>query len=201
MPIITISLIIITVGISFLAWNKPAVYEQFLMNPYKVKRRLELHRFITSGFIHADYGHLFFNMFSLFLFGKIIEENLSPLFYISLYLLAIIVSEIPTYLKNHINAYYNSLGASGGVAAVVFSAILLDPIKMEICIFFGLCVTAFIYGFLFLLYSYIQGKRGGDNINHDAHFYGALFGVIFTIIVYPEVLYRFLNELQDWGMF
>src|SRR4051812_41606735 len=195
---ITIIFIALTVAASFYVWNNPSIYQKWMMNPYRVKNNREYYRFITSGFIHQDYAHLFFNMFSFYLFGRVVEGQLDSTFFITLYLGGIIVSDIPTFLKHKNNARYNSLGASGGVASVVFSSILFEPVAMDICLLPGLCVKAFIYGILFLIFSYYQARRAGDNINHDAHFYGALFGVVFTIILMPEVLTNFYFEIKNW---
>jgi membrane associated rhomboid family serine protease len=162
--------------------------------------RHQYYRFITCGFIHADFMHLAFNMFTLFFFGKWLEAHyvgdldLPHYSYLILYLGAIIVANIPTYLKRRDDYNYRSLGASGGVCAVLFAVILLRPWSTITIIVIP--VPAIIYGGLFLFYSAYMGKRGGDNVNHDAHFWGALFGVVFTIALKPGVINIFLNELQ-----
>ncbi|MEJ0080746.1 MAG: rhomboid family intramembrane serine protease [Puia sp.] len=126
--------------------------------------------------------HLIFNMLTLYFFGTFMEAHyqgelgLQKWYYLALYIGALIVSNIPTYLK-HINDYnYRSLGASGAVSAVLFAFILLYPWQKIYVIVFP--VPAIVYGALFLVYSAYMSKKGGDNVNHDAHFYGALFGHI-----------------------
>jgi membrane associated rhomboid family serine protease len=120
--------------------------------------------------------------------------GLQKWYYLALYIGALIVSNIPTYLKHRNDYNYRSLGASGAVSAVLFAFILLSPWERIYVIVFP--IPAIIYGGLFLFYSAYMSKKGGDNVNHDAHFYGALFGILFTISVRPGVLDIFLNELK-----
>src|SRR5450432_110623 len=175
---ITLSIIIITCVITLTGFkNGKVVYE----------------------LIHADYMHLIFNMLTLYFFGTVMEAyyqgqlGLQKWYYLALYIGALIVSNIPTYLKHRSDYNYRSLGASGAVSAVLFAFILLRPWQKILVLVFP--VPAIIYGGLFLFYSAYMSRKGGDNVNHDAHFYGALFGVLFTIIVRPEVVEIFWNEL------
>ncbi len=204
---VTFVLIGLTVLTSLYAWNKPHIMQQWIFNPHAVQSRKEYFRFITSGFIHQDYMHLFFNMFTLYFFGGIIEQYYTYLFgttglvlYVALYLLAIVVSDVSTYVKHKNDPSYNSLGASGGVAAVVFSAILFDPTS-KLYIFALIPIPGFIFGAAFLLYSYQRGKQMRDRINHDAHLYGALFGIVFTIIIEPGVIGNFIRQLSNFSFF
>lgn len=204
---VTTIIIIITVIASLYAWNKPHILQRWIFNPYSVYTRKEYSRFITSGFIHQDYMHLFFNMFTLYFFGNMVEQIFSYLWgvtglvwYVVMYLLAIIVSDISTYIKHREDPGYNSLGASGGVAAVVFSAILFDPTN-NIYLFALIPVPGFILGALFLIYSYQRAKQMRDRINHDAHLYGALFGILFTIILEPQVISSFIRQIGDFRLF
>jgi membrane associated rhomboid family serine protease len=146
-------------------------------------------------------------MFSFFFFGRAIEFRFSELFgdagglyFIALYMLAIIVSDIPTYLKQKNNPGYNSLGASGGVSAVIFAFIIFQPLDL-ICIYIALCMPGFILGALYILFSWYQGRKSNDNINHDAHLYGALFGFIFCVIVAPGSIGEFVDQIKNWRLF
>lgn len=204
---VTTIIIIITVLASLYAWNKPHILQRWIFNPYSVNTRNEYARFVTSGFIHQDYMHLFFNMFTLYFFGNLVEQYFGYLLgvtglvlYVVMYLLAIIVSDIPTYVKHRHDPGYNSLGASGGVAAIVFSAILFDPTN-NIYLFAILPIPGFILGALFLLYSYQRANQARDRINHDAHLYGALFGILFTIIIEPGVIGNFIRKIADFSFF
>jgi membrane associated rhomboid family serine protease len=205
---ITLIIIVITIAASFYAWNNQNIFQKWILNPYTVYKRNEYHRLITSGLIHNDYMHLFFNMLALYFFGdRIIEPTYIQIFgetgrwlYVGLYVIGIVVSDIPTYLKHRNHPYYNSLGASGGVSAVVFSSILFYPTEL-ICIYFVFCLPSFIFGVLYILYSYFQAKRGGDYINHDAHLFGALFGIVFSIIIMPPVVVSFFEQVLSWRLF
>lgn len=195
---ITILIIAATVGASFFAWSRHDIYEKWMMIPYRVKHNKEYYRFLTSGFIHSGYVHLAFNMLALWGFGQMVEYFLGSTFFIMLYIGGILISDIPTYLKYQNYQNYRSLGASGGVASVIFASILLRPLR-EIFIFV-IPVSGFIFGFIYLIYSYYQAKNSTDNINHDAHFYGAVFGLLFTILVYPHVVPDFFQQLSHWRM-
>ncbi len=204
---ITLYIIIITIGVSWYSWNNPSLLDKLLLNPVRVKRNKEYYRFVTSGFVHADFGHLLFNMLSLWFIGEGIEKLFGYLFgpagglyFVALYLLGIIVSDIPSYWKNRDNSRYNSLGASGGVAAVLFAAILYAPL-MDIYLYFAIKMPGFIFGILFLGYSIWQSKKGGSYINHDAHMYGALFGMLFMALVYPASVPGFFQQLSTWSFF
>ena len=203
---ITVTIIIITVIASMYAFNKPEKLQKWMMNPYMIYNRKEYFRFLTSGFIHSNYMHLFFNMIALYFFGRNVEIIFKHLFgnsgafiFIFFYLAGILVSDIPTYLKNRNNIYYNSLGASGGVAAILFCSILYYPVS-SIYVYF-IPVPGFILGALYIIYSYRQGKRQGDNINHDAHLWGALFGIAFTIATNPAVVRIFFEQLLNFKLF
>ena len=204
---VTTILIIITVALSLYAWNRPELFQRWMFNPYAVRSRKEFHRFITSGFIHQDYLHLFFNMFTLYFFGNMIEQTYNYIFgssgwllYVAMYLVAIVVADFSTYAKHKNHPNYNSLGASGGVAAVVFSDILYDPTN-NIYLFALIPIPGFILGALFLIYSYQRSKQTRDRINHDAHLWGALFGVAFTIVLNPSVVSHFIQEISNFRLF
>jgi membrane associated rhomboid family serine protease len=197
---ITLSIIIITSIISFIGFRNGRLVDELIFWPPAISKKHQYYRFITCGLIHADYMHLIFNMVTLYFFGTVMELyyqgelGLQSYYYLILYVGALFVSNIPTYFKHRNDYNYRSLGASGAVSAVLFSFILLRPWQQIIVLF--LPVPAIIYGGLFLAYSVYMSRKGGTNINHDAHFYGALFGILFTIAVRPLVVEIFLNELR-----
>jgi membrane associated rhomboid family serine protease len=204
---ITYILIGITVVISMYAFNHPELMRRFILNPYTVKSRSEYYRFLTSGFLHKDHIHLIFNMITLYFFGRIIEMvfnaifgDIGAVYYVLLYLLAIIVSDIPSYFKYRHTPGYSSLGASGGVAAIVFAFILFLPLE-KINLYLFIPIPGFVLGGLYLIYSYYQGRRQADHINHDAHLYGAIFGLIFCVVLYPQSVQNFLDQLKNWRIF
>jgi membrane associated rhomboid family serine protease len=196
---ITLTIIIITGVITLTGFKNGKVVDELIFWPPAISKKHQYYRFITCGLIHADYMHLIFNMLTLYFFGTVMEAyyqgqlGLQKWYYLALYTGALIVSNIPTYLKHRNDYNYRSLGASGAVSAVLFAFILLRPWQKILVLVFP--VPAIIYGGLFLFYSAYMSRKGGDNVNHDAHFYGALFGVLFTIAVRPEVVEIFWNEL------
>jgi membrane associated rhomboid family serine protease len=207
---ITLILILITVGISVAAWNSPSLMNSWIMNPYAVSRRGEYYRLVTSGFLHADMGHLFFNMLSFYFFGGYVERIFDSLFgqlggvvLAAFYLVAIVVSDIPTLLKHKDNSYYNSLGASGGVSAILFATIFIYPLIGIYFFFIPIPIPGFIFALLYIGYSYYASNRGGSNINHDAHLYGALFGLLFMAIALPEPegIQQFFGQIMSWRPF
>lgn len=200
---LTIILIIVTVILSITAWNKQELQHKWIFNPYLVYTKKQYWRFLTSGFLHSNGMHLFFNMLALFFFGDVIDRvfssrypEMSNIYYLLLYLGGIIISDIPTFIKHKQDPNYYSLGASGGVAAVLFGAILYKPLSTIYVYFIPL--PAFVLGGLYIVYSYFQGKRMADNVNHDAHLFGALFGIFFTVILNPAVVLSFFRQIANF---
>ncbi|WP_192348213.1 rhomboid family intramembrane serine protease [Algoriphagus sp. Y33] len=205
---ITVVLIIITSISSFYGINNAAFMDRCMFIPFKIKRNAQWDRFVTSGFIHKDYIHLLFNMFTFYFFGGAVEQVLAYKFgamiggtvYVLFYLLAIVIADIPTYLKNKDNSYYRALGASGGTAATVFASIIILPLS-NICLFGILCLPGFVLGILFLIYSAVKARTDSDGINHDAHFYGALFGIAVILVIFPQSGVDFIQEIKNYRPF
>ncbi len=204
---VTIIIIIVTVAISFAAFNNANIFQKGLMNPYMVIHKHQYYRMISSGFLHGSYVHLGFNMFTFYFFGNVVEQvfgqimgSQSVIVYILFYISAIIVSDLPVAIKNRNNPGYNSLGASGAVSAMVFASILYYPLN-DICLYAVLCIPGFILGTLYVIYSYYQGKNMSDNINHEAHLYGAIYGVIFSLILYPGAGPVFIEQILSYRPF
>ena len=191
----TLIIIVLTAVTSFLAFSNQKLYGDLIMYPPAINKG-QYYRLLTSGFIHADYSHLIFNMLTLYFFGKFVEEAMGSIIgrygFLALYLGGIIISDIPSYLKNRNNSHYASLGASGGVSSVVFAFILFAPWAW----FAFPPVPAIVYGIGYLVYCVYMGKKGGDRVNHDAHFWGALYGVVFTIVNEPRIGAYFINQLM-----
>ncbi len=186
---ITLSIIILTALVSFSAFSNDKLMNDLIFYPPAVSRRNQWYRFFSCGLIHADIPHLVFNMLSLYLFGQIVEDQFAQIFgnkgkllYLALYVTALLVCLLPTYFKNKDNYHYRSLGASGAVSAVVFAGLLIAP-WIEVGFFvIPPFIPGFIFGPLYLIITYVLDKRGGDNINHSAHYWGALYGVAFLIV-------------------
>jgi membrane associated rhomboid family serine protease len=197
---ITMIILILTTVVSFVSFNNSRLMDALIFWPPAISMRRQYYRFLSCGFIHADLMHLAFNMFTLYFFGRGLELfymgrlGLQHYYFTLLYLSAIVVANIPSYIKQHDNYNYRSLGASGGVCAVLFAFILIDPWE-TLQLFFSIDVPAIVYAVLFLAYTIYMSRRGGDNVNHDAHLWGAIYGIVFTIIARPSVVNTFLNEL------
>jgi membrane associated rhomboid family serine protease len=207
---VTILLIAANVIFSIIGFSNKAMLEKTIGWPYYTKRENQWYRFITSGFLHADWMHLIFNMFTLFFFGSVIELlftrfNLGgSAAYLALYFLGMIVADIPSYLKHKDNYEYRSLGASGAVAAVVFAVIVFSPWN-PIYIYGALKISAAVYAVLYILYCIYMGKQNNDNVNHDAHLWGSLFGLVFTlallIALKPGITPHIVTELTKFSLF
>lgn len=204
----TIILIGITVLASYQAWKKPALLERWMFTPFLIKKNNQWDRFVLSGLIHKDQMHLLFNMFTFYFFGRVVEmflmyrlgKSFGLFAFILFYVGAIIISDLPTYFKHKENYHYRALGASGGVAAAVFASIMIMPLS-DICLFGLLCLPGFVLGLLFLIYTIVQARRGGDGINHDAHLYGALFGIIVVLIISPQSGLQFFDQIKSFRLF
>ncbi|MEY2596056.1 MAG: hypothetical protein RI965_1328 [Bacteroidota bacterium] len=187
---ITFLIIVITSVTSFIAFTKHSLREDLLFWPYKIKREGQIYRFITHGALHADAMHLIFNMVSFYSFGIALENYLflaifgemSRAVLAIMYVTAIVAAVIPDYFKYKDRSFYRSLGASGAVSAVVFSAITIQP-KMPIQFFFiPYPIPGYIFGIGFLILSAALAKKGSGNIGHNAHFWGSIYGILFTYL-------------------
>ena len=197
---ITLLLIGITALVSWMAFNNRALADRLILWPPAIDRHRQYDRLVTYGFLHADFAHLLFNMITLFFFGRMIETLMLKItghwwVYLLFYLSALVVSILPSYLKNQKNPNYLSLGASGAVSAVLFAFILVSPWSL-IFVFF-IPAPAILYGVFYVGYSIWMDKKGGDRINHSAHLAGAAFGVLFMLCMEPRVLQVFLGQLMN----
>ena len=199
---ITIIIILLTVLVSFLCLNRIELFDKLKFNAYDVKHSNQWYRFFTYGFLHAGWLHLFINMLVLYSFGSIVETYLKfyfpekyILYYLLLYIGGLILSIIPSYGKNKNDVFYNSVGASGAVSAVLFSSIILYPAGKVSLFFIPIGIPSPIFGVLYLAYEYYMSKRVKDNIGHDAHFWGAVFGVVYIIAIKPQFAISFLQQI------
>ena len=202
---VTLFLIAANAIFSFIGFSNKSLVDKTIMWPYYIKREHEYYRFITSGFLHADWMHLIFNMFTLYFFGRNIELLFSAyglggnLSYIVLYLLGMVIADLPSYFRHKDDYAYKALGASGAVSAVVFAAIVFSPWS-SIYLYGAIKLSAFAYAVLFIVYCVYMDKKGGDNINHNAHLWGALFGLAFTLVLVatlqPTLFDGILEELK-----
>jgi membrane associated rhomboid family serine protease len=199
MPIATFLLIGVTVLVSWQAFNNRVLLDRLILWPPAIDRNRQYDRLVTHGFIHADGQHLLFNMITLFFFGRAIEpvfvEKIGLVGFIAFYLSAIVIAILPTYMNHRHDSGYRSLGASGAVSAVLFSYILFAPWAL-IYVFF-LPVPAVLYAVAYIGYSIWMDRHGTDNVNHSAHLWGAAYGVMFTLLLEPDVLGLFMQRLMQ----
>jgi membrane associated rhomboid family serine protease len=198
-----IALIVINVLFSFAAFSNKEVMGRAIFNPYVIHENREWWRFVTSGFIHADFLHLFINMFVLYSFGDITlmlyEETFGELaiyYFLVMYFGGMIVSHLPAYKKHKDDPAYNSLGASGAISSLVFAFIVFQPLT-PLYLYGFIKLPAIVLGVLYLAYSYYASKRSGDYINHEAHFWGAVFGFVFTLTMKPELFGEFIDSIKN----
>lgn len=195
----TLVLVAVTVLVSWRGFNDQRLLGRLLLWPPAVQRNRQYDRLLTYGFVHADWMHLLFNMITFWSFGSAVERVFSAwitlLGFVLFYLSAIVVSILPTFLKHQRDAGYRSLGASGGVSAVLFAAILFDPWTKLIIFPIPVPVPAFLFAFLYVGYSVWMDRRGQGSVNHSAHVWGAVYGVLFTVLLRPAILEHFTRSL------
>ena len=198
---VNIIIIFSIAAVSFLGFSNQTLFLKFLFKPNSILKDKEWYRFISSAWLHADYMHLFVNLFVLYSFGNFLEyffnvyyEEQSSVLYLFIFLGSTVVSHIPSYVKHKSNINYQAVGASGGVSGILFAYILINPLSMlELYLFIP--IPAIIFGILYLWYSYYMSKKNIDNIGHEAHIYGALGGMILITIIKPGIWVSFFNQL------
>ncbi|HCY00626.1 MAG TPA: rhomboid family intramembrane serine protease [Bacteroidales bacterium] len=204
----TIPIIIITAIVSIMSLNNRTLMEKLQFNPYNTYHKKQWYRLITHAFVHADYMHLFINMLVFLSFGIAVEKMFgelkligiisNPTFhFVTLYLGGTIIASLTTLKKHKDNYYYNSVGASGAVSAVVFTSIFFQPLS-NLYLMGIIPIPAIIFGVFYLIYSHYMSRKSTDNINHDAHFIGAVFGFIYPLLIDPKLFKIFLNQLGLW---
>lgn len=195
---ITYIIIGITVVVSYLCFNNQELFHKLALIPYRTVKNNEWYRLVTHGFVHADMTHLLVNMFTFWSFGTYIESifgymGFGTWGYLGLYFGGMIFASIYDVIKHHNNPYYVSIGASGAVSAILFSSILFDPWS-KILLFAIIPIPGIIFGVLYLAYCQYMAKRTGDNINHNAHFYGAVYGLLYPALLNPSLITAFLSH-------
>jgi membrane associated rhomboid family serine protease len=218
---VTLVLVAINVVLSLVAFGNQDLLSKLMFNPFMVAHRKQYYRVITHAFVHADYIHLFFNMYVLYSFGGLLEQIFTDentflmlfptlefwgvsngyLYFILLYFGGLLAASLPALGKHSDNPGYNSLGASGAVSAVVLAIILLLPTMNLRLFFIPIDIPAFILGGAYLAYEYFMSKRGRTGIAHDAHFWGAIYGLVLLLILKPAFGLYFLTKVgQFFGL-
>ncbi len=193
----TLIILAITVLISLAAFNNDTLYNKLILWPRAMDGNpAEYYRLLSSGFIHADMNHLIFNMITLWFCGSSVAYHITGVQFVVLYLTGIIVASLPSFLKNRHNSYYRSLGASGGVASALFLIIYFEPWGGLQVFFIPINIPCIIFGGLYLWYEAYMGKKGAGNINHDAHFWGAVYGLLFAVLIDPSHGLNFIDAMM-----
>jgi membrane associated rhomboid family serine protease len=187
---------VITILTSLLAFYNEDLYGKMMLHPYSVSKGKYLYTLITSGLIHKDWMHLFFNMLSFYFFAFSLETIIGHWQFGLLYTLSLVLSDLPSVQKHKGDFWYHSLGASGAISAVIFSYILFQPMMMMMIMPIPFHIPAILFGVLYLVYCTYASKYSQDAINHDAHLFGALSGLIITICLYPKVIPFFFEQIS-----
>ena len=202
---LTIIIIAITCLISIPAFGNRDLFTNLLFNASMIRDHKQWYRFLTHAFLHADWIHLLMNMYVLYMFGDIVEKIFvgvfgimkGEIFFFLLYFVGIVASSFPSYEKHKNDFSYNSVGASGAVSAIVFSSILLLPTMKLSLMFLPIPIPAPIFGVLYLVYCRYAARHSRDNVAHDVHYWGSLFGVVFTLVVMPQSFLNFIDAVKN----
>lgn len=199
---ITLLLIVLIAITSIIAFRNQNLMIKGWFSPYDIKRFGQYQRFITHIFLHASWEHLIFNLLTFYFFGTFVERQFHYLFgkyanilFITEFFLIGIIATIPSYFKNKNNSYYRAVGASGAISGILFTSILIYPTNKIYIMFIPIGIPGYIFGLLYLAFSYYMSKRGNDFISHDVHFYGAVAGFVLPLLLKPILLIYFFNQI------
>ena len=201
---VTFFLLFLFSGISIYCFNDAELRNKLIFSPYRIKRTNEWYRFLTSGFIHADWMHLIFNGYVFYQFSRIIEVYFSSMYGVRngtmytvfLFLSGVVISHFSSYQKYTEQPWYASLGASGGVSSIVYAYIFIAPASKLSILFIPVGVPAILFGIGYLLLSNYYARKGSrDNVNHEAHYVGSLWGIVFMVIINPKSVYVFIDQV------
>ncbi len=199
---VTYGIILFTGVASIVCFNNDELFNRLKFNAFDVKHSNQWYRFFTYGFLHSGWVHLLINMVVLYSFGALVEHYYKVffhekyiLYYLLLYLGGLLLSIIPAFGKHKNDVFYNAVGASGAVSSVIFASIIILPNAPISFFFIPVEIPAWIFGILYIIYEFYMSRRAKDNIGHDAHFWGAVYGVIFTIVLRPSLAVGFLHQI------
>jgi len=211
MPILTYAIMAITCITSYMAFNNRSLKSRLLFHPDTIKKQGQWDRFLGHGFIHSGWTHLIFNMVTMYFFGKNVElafkspdffgQTMGSVHFLLLYFLGMILASVYSYFKHQDNPGYAALGASGAVSVALFASILIYPGNSLMFFPLPIPIPAIIFGPLYLAYSVYMARQGRDNIGHDAHFFGAIFGIIYPLAVKPDLIGHFMNAVKNLSFF
>lgn len=199
---VTLIIIGLCAVVSLAGFNNNDLFSKYSFSPFRVGEHREWYRIFTHAFLHADWMHLFVNMFVLFSFGRAVEAGFSYIFgstasfyYILLYIGGVAFAALPSMKRYRYEPFYRSVGASGAVSAVLFSSIVIMPLNKIYIFFIPIGIPAFIFGPLYIALEVYLDRRGGTNVAHHAHYWGAIFGLAFTIVLEPSLILNFFHQV------
>lgn len=200
-------LIIIPIAFtSFKAFKSESLFNKLLFNAYRIKHFKEWYRFFSHGLVHGDMMHLGFNMYVLWIFGDIVMDFFTYYFgvvanlaFLGLFIPSLFFSSLGSYFKHKDNVHYNAVGASGAVSAIVFASILLYPEGKMGLLFLPFMIPSWLFGLLYLAFTAYMDKKQMDNIGHNAHFWGSIYGVVFILLLRPETFIHFYQVILSVG--
>lgn len=203
-PPITLIILIGTIFVSWRAFQNSTLFEKLLNNPYRIKHNGEYYRIFSHALIHADFVHLALNMFVFYSFGSILETHFKgrwgltqgSLYFVLLYALGAAVATLPSLRKHGDNYGYNSVGASGAVSAILMSYMILNPLDWIGILFIPM--PAFVGVLVFFIFEHVMNRSGKTNIAHDAHIWGALFGIVFIFAIEPHAIVSFISQVRGF---
>jgi membrane associated rhomboid family serine protease len=187
MGTILIVIIAVTILFSLKGFNDVAFFRKFEFHIGSIRAGEQI-RMVTSGFLHADMGHLFFNMFTLFMFAPVVTNYFGSASFLLIYMGSLVFGSLLTLLMHKNDYSYRAIGASGAVTGVLYSAILIEPSMSLYLFFIPIPIPAYLFGIGYLLYSIYGMKAKNDNIGHTAHFGGAVGGYLITLLKEPAML-------------
>ncbi|MBP5137218.1 MAG: rhomboid family intramembrane serine protease [Paludibacteraceae bacterium] len=212
---ITTLIIIVTVFVSIAAFGDRTTvlpeklrhgewFRKLDFSPANVISRKQWYRLFSSGLLHVDWGHLLFNMLTLYFFGYLVEgafnaiygNGIGTVLYLVFYITALGASSVPDLVKHKNDPFYHAAGASGAISAVLFASILINPKIGIMIMFIPIPVPGYVFGVIYLAYSAYMAKRGGSNIGHLAHFAGAVYGIVFPLLFEPKLLGYFFEQMR-----
>lgn len=186
---LALAIILINILISYKGFKDNAFFQRYKFNVAAVKKR-QWKRIISAGFLHVDYSHLIFNMFTFYFFADIVIYRLGLLGFLVVYLLSLIAGNLFSYRYYKNNLHYSAVGASGAVTGTLYAAIILFPEMRLGIMFIPIPLPAYLVGLGYMLYTLYGIKKANDNIGHTAHFAGALTGLLIAIILYPVAIFK-----------
>lgn len=205
---LTYLILAITIYTSYQAFEDYSLKDKMIFRPASMARTGEWYRFFSHGLIHKDGRHLLFNSLALFFFGTSLEpqlafifgKTLAPFVYLTLYVSGLAMASLYSYYKHQDDSWYAALGASGAVCSVVFACILVNPMTGIGLLFIsditGLYIPGIVFGPLYLWYCVYKSKQDNDNIAHDAHYWGSVWGFVFLAVLQPSLLSAFLDQIK-----